>query len=456
MAAALCGGGAVLATGTLSAASAIGEGVAPVVLERRGGVVLDVAHHGHLRQGVLVGDVAEALRPSILVVLEAADDVVGVAGRGSLDARVRLLKAGGLQGRDGGVKAGARGAEVRLGAEVVLRRVARLRDDNILAVGVAEAALDDRGAALQEGVDAVFHPVGDPVGAGAHLDQEREGGGVSALQDGLLGAAGASLVVSEGHALDAADEVRERRVLDEVLEELPVRRADEHHAALSDGAASEGLSFGADLVDDDDLGHVVLDGLDHDAVLLAGVRDLHAARRADRRVRDVPIASDLVRGVDDDDPLLQVVAQDARHLADDGGLADAGAPEEQDALVGLEDVADHIDVARDGTSDSAREADDLALAAPHRADAVQGSLDSSAVVAAELPEGLLGCVQVLPGDLLLAEHLGAEVPEEACLGAAPDVEDDLKEHGAVGVVDNAVADPGRQHLPEERGTGRVS
>jgi hypothetical protein len=82
----------------------------------------------------------------------------------------------------------------------------------------------------------------------------------------------------------------------------------------------------SDLVDDDDLGHVVLDRLDHHLVLERRRADLHPARLADRRVRDVAVAGDLVAGVDDHHALAHVVGQDAGGLAEHRGLADPGRP----------------------------------------------------------------------------------------------------------------------------------
>ena len=162
----------------------------------------------------------------------------------------------------------------------------------------------------------------------------------------------------ERHGLDAADQVGQRRVEHQVFERVAVRRADQLHAALGDRARRRGLQLGADLVDDDDLGHVVLDRLDHHRVLHRRRRHLHAPRAADRRVRDVAVAADLVRGVDDDDALAQIVGQHARRLAQHRRLADAGPPQQQDALARLDDVANDVDRAEDGAADAAGEADD--------------------------------------------------------------------------------------------------
>lgn len=52
-----------------------------------------------------------------------------------------------------------------------------------------------------------------------------------------------------------------------------------------------------------------LDGLDHDPVLLGGGGDLHPAGSADARVRNVAVAADFVRSVDDDHPAADLVSQ---------------------------------------------------------------------------------------------------------------------------------------------------
>jgi len=73
-----------------------------------------------------------------------------------------------------------------------------------------------------------------------------------------------------------------------------VRGADELYAALGDRPRGKCLRLHADLVNDHDLRHVVLDCLDHHGVLHFRCRDLHPARVADRGVGDVTVPRDLV------------------------------------------------------------------------------------------------------------------------------------------------------------------
>ena len=163
-------------------------------------------------------------------------------------------------------------------------------------------------------------------------------------------------------------------------------RGDELHAALGDRAGRLGLLLGADLVDDDDLGHVILDRFDHDRVLQRGGRHLHPPRTADAGMRDVAITRDLVRGIDDDDALLQIVGEDARHLTKERRLSDAGPAKEQDALLRLHHVADDLHRPVHRAAHAQGEPDDRAGTIPERADAVERALDPGAVVSPEQPD----------------------------------------------------------------------
>jgi hypothetical protein len=98
---------------------------------------------------------------------------------------------------------------------------------------------------------------------------------------------------------------------------------------------------------------------------------------------DVAVAGDLVRGIDHDDPLAEVVGEHARGLTQHRRLADARSTHDQDRFPGLHEVRDDLDRAVDGPPDAAREPDDLAVAVADRADAVERALDAGPVVVAE-------------------------------------------------------------------------
>ena len=256
------------------------------------------------------------------------------------------------------------------------------------------------------------------------LDERLERRGRLAFENALLGPAAARLFVSERHRLNSANEIGKRRVQHEVLEGVAVRGRDELHAALGDRPRGAGFLLGSDLIDDDDLRHVILDGLDHHGVLQRRRGDLHAPRAADARVWNVAVACDLVRGVHDDDALPHLVREHARDLAQKRGLPDAGATEEQDAAPGLDDVADDFHRPIDRAPDAQREPDDLACAIAEGADAMERSLDARAVVPAELPDAGDYKGEVLGGDFALGEDL---LPAgKARLGQATEVHHDLQ------------------------------
>ena len=101
---------------------------------------------------------------------------------------------------------------------------------------VAPAQLGRDGVAAQQRVDRVGDVAVDrhPL-AVLDLDDDVERRRRLALEHALLRPPAARLLVAEGHALDAADEVGQGRVEHQVVEVVAVRRADELDAALGDG-----------------------------------------------------------------------------------------------------------------------------------------------------------------------------------------------------------------------------
>ncbi len=277
----------------------------------------------------------------------------------------------------------------------------------------------------QHGVDGLGH-VGVDGNAIAILDLHddvecRRG---LALQHRLLRPSPPCLVVAERDRLDAADEVGQGRIHHQVVEVVAVGGADQLHATLGDGARGQRLELRADLVDDDDLGHVVLDSLDHDRVLQVGCTHLHAPGAADARVGDVAVAGDLVGGIDDDDALVQVIRQHARGLAQHRRLADAGAAHDEDGLARFHEVVHDLDGAEDSASDPAGQAHDLAVAIADGADAMQRTLDAGAVVLTEGTHVVDHVLDVLGADLALREDLLATAAETG-LRLAAQVHDHL-------------------------------
>ena len=282
----------------------------------------------------------------------------------------------------------------------------------------------------------------------------------------------AGLLVAEGHALDPADEVGQGRVEHQVVEVVAVGRADQLDAALGDRPGGLGLELRPDLVDDDDLGHVVLDRLDHHLVLERRRPDLHPAGLADRRVRDVAVAGDLVRRVDDDDPLAEVVGEDAGGLAEHRRLADARPAHDQDRLPGLDEVVDDLDRPVDRPPDPAGQPDDLAVPVADRADPVERPLDARpgcrrrsvpmwsttwAMSASSISRSRSVDLAVREARLRPAAEVEDDLDQRLLVGQRVDGVDDLRRQGGqerVEVVDRFAAPVSGQPMPPCGVSGR--
>ena len=155
-----------------------------------------------------------------------------------------------------------------------------------------------------------------------------------AFQDALLGSPVPGFLISQGHGLNAANQVGKCGVHDQVVQGVAVGRGDQLHPPFGDGPGRGGLLLGAHLIDDDGLGHVVLNGFDHYSVLLGRCPNLHPPGAADGGVGHVAVAGDLVGRIDDDHPFPGFLGQDPGHLPQHGGFTHAGAAQEEDVLSG--------------------------------------------------------------------------------------------------------------------------
>jgi hypothetical protein len=162
-----------------------------------------------------------------------------------------------------------------------------------------------------------------------------------------------------------------------------VCRADQLDTAFGNRAGGHRFEFAPDLVDHDDFGIVVFDGLDHDLVLAFGARDLHPARTTDRRVRHVAVAADLVGRIYDDHAAR--FRQHTGRFPQHGGLAHAGRPQQQDALARFDQVLDDLDGAVDRPPDAARQPHHFSPPVADGRDAVQRALMPARLSASNSP-----------------------------------------------------------------------
>jgi hypothetical protein len=236
-----------------------------------------------------------------------------------------------------------------------------LLNDGDLAAGMALAHLGLRLISAQQRIDHFGDVlVNRQAIAIVNLDHDVEGRGRLAFENGLARAAAARFFVRQRHALMPPTKIRKRRIHQEILQRLAMRRADQRHAAFGNRAGGgRPRHFRPDLVDDDHFGHVIFDGLDHHRVLQRRVGDLHAPSHADARMRDVAVAGDFVRCIDDHDALA-LFGKNARALAQHRRLTDAGLAEQTNRRPAAQHVEQNVDRSVHRAADAAGEPDDLA------------------------------------------------------------------------------------------------
>src|SRR5262245_36197209 len=130
------------------------------------------------------------------------------------------------------------------------------------------------------------------------------------------------------------------------------------HTALRDCSCRLCFSFRADLVDNDDLGHVIFNGLDHHGVLQIRPRNLHSPARTNARVCDIAVTTNFVGCIDDNDALHQLGGQDTGTFSQQCSLSDTGAAEQQETFSGFHNIAKDVDCAEHGAAHTASKSND--------------------------------------------------------------------------------------------------
>ena len=271
------------------------------------------------------------------------------------------------------------------------------------------------------------------------LDQDIKSGRRPPFQHRFLRAAASGLLVAQCHALDPTHQVGQRWIDQQVLQGFAVRGAHQLHAPLCDRACRNRLLLPPDLVDDNDLRHVVFHRLDHYLMLKLRPCHLHPPRPTDGRVRDVAVAADFVGSVHHDNARL--LAEDTRRLAQQRGLAYTRSPQQQNALIGFDDIFDYVNYAIDRAADATGQTDDAILTIADARDAVKRTLDPAAIIAGEQTDALDDAVQVLIRDFTGAQH--QLVIDEARLGPSAQVHHDFEQTVALVCLPQRLLNGGR-------------
>tara|TARA_B100001778_G_scaffold155320_1_gene127677 strand:+ start:192 stop:605 length:414 start_codon:yes stop_codon:yes gene_type:complete len=118
-------------------------------------------------------------------------------------------------------------------------------------------------------------------------------------------------------------------------------------------------------------------------MLMLRTRDLHPSSAADRRVRDITITSNLITGVNHDDPTLHLIGQNTRNFSQCSGLSNPWSSHQQQRLGAVEKVTNHRHRAKNCTPDTACKTDNFSLPISYGTDPVEGPLNAGAIISPE-------------------------------------------------------------------------
>ncbi len=99
----------------------------------------------------------------------------------------------------------------------------------------------------------------------------------------------------------------------------------------------------------------------------------------------VAVPPDFVAGVNNDDSLVQRIADIPRRLAEECGFPYARPAKDEDARALLDEVFDDLDLAEQCPANPTREPNDLIVPVSDCRDTVECLFDTRTVVAVELP-----------------------------------------------------------------------
>ena len=261
------------------------------------------------------------------------------------------------------------------------------------------------------------------------------------LQNGFLCSAPPGFLITQGDGVNSAKQIRQGWIHQQIVERLPMRGRDQLHSPFGNSPGGQRFGFGSDLVDDDNLGHVIFHGFNHHCVLQVRPRHLHPAAGADAGMRNIAVAADFIRCIDDDDSFHEFGGKHTRALPQKRSFPHAGPAKQEQALSGLNHIAKNIHRAKDRPAHAARQSDDDVAPVPYRRYPVQRALDARTVILGEGADAVSYIVQVFAGDRRI-RHIDRAVGKPGFRRPA-EVQNGLDEIPEVGLVMQRVSNVGR-------------
>jgi bacillithiol system protein YtxJ len=192
---------------------------------------------------------------------------------------------------------------------------------------------------------------------------------------------------------------------------------------------------------------VVLDRFDHHSVLKVRTRNLHSAAGSDARMRNVAVAADFVRGIDNDHPLYQLGREYACAFPQERRLADAGPAQQQQAFSGFDHVTQDIDSTEYGPADAARQTDNDLAPVTDCGYAMQRAFNACAIVLRESANTVSDIIDVFARDRGFAQIDGPV--RKPALGLTAEIHNNLDEAFQVNLPVKSLPYIRRHHSQEQ-------
>jgi hypothetical protein len=192
---------------------------------------------------------------------------------------------------------------------------------------------------------------------------------------------------------------------------------------------------------------MILDRFDHHLMLVFRIRHLHTARAAYARMRHIAIARYLVRRVNDDHALLQIVGEHSRSFAQKRRFSNSGFSHQQQAFTGFDYVADYVHSAVDRATDTASETDDIADAVSYGGYTMKRAFDARAVIACEMSHAAFDVLNVFVRDQRVVQI--NSLARITSFGLATEVKDYFDERFDVACASKRIAYGRRQDYKQQ-------
>jgi hypothetical protein len=185
---------------------------------------------------------------------------------------------------------------------------------------------------------------------------------------------------------------------------------------------------------------MIFDRLNHYGVLKIRPGHLHPAACSDARMRNVSVATDFIRRINNDHALDELRREHARAFSQERGFSYTGPAQQEQALSRLDDVAKHVDCTEHGPAHTTGQSDHHIASIANSRYPVQRAFDSGSVILGKGPNAVDYIIQIFSSNRGIAEV--ERTARKAGFGWAAEVHHDLDEIFQIRLAMQSLSDVG--------------